>query len=145
MKKPIITKPFCEVIRTALSKELAGALAEVGRKHSVRIALGSATYDPGEDGSITFKLEVLPVDETGKVGPDRKEKAQILALQTYGEIEGVHPELLAGKPFRAPSGKVFKLYAYRTGRTDKPYVVEEVSTGGRFVVTSAVAKSATPL
>ena len=143
--KPNITKPFCEVMRVALNAALADALAEVGSKHSVKIALGNATFTPGEDGDIQFKLEVRPVDETGKVGPDRKEKAQILALQSYGEMDGVHPELLAGKSFKAPSGKVFKLYAYRTGRTDKPYIVEEVSTGGRFVVTAAVAKVAKPL
>lgn len=103
---------------------------------NLKFDIGSISYQ--NDGSFaTMKLKVLAVQENGViVTPERKSLDQMVS---YG-LTPFNKENV-DKPFNV-GGRTFTVVGYKTKARKNPYIVEEVSTGKRFVMPESTVKFA---
>ena len=125
-----INREFCRTVR----EEITHALAAVGAKHGLKIEAGSASFVSGPGGNIKFQLHCSTLTNDGVANtPER------LALATYGRLDGIPDEYLAGKSFSFTRREV-RLIGYQTRARKNPYLFEDVATGQKFVTNPEAIK-----
>lgn len=117
-------------LASSLRGDIEAALKSVGIKHGVVFNTGNATYTTSD---ICYKLNVLPVQADGSIGPDRKQKQVADSLSIYGRMDGIPENRLAGTPFTFKSGKRVKLIGY-LARGQMPYLAEEISSKVQYIL-----------
>lgn len=101
-----VTREFLKMIRP----EINAALAELGKKHGVKLSAGNGSYG---DGGGHFKLQIDPVTADGTV-----------ETPELRDLKAVYPEYV-GLVVDVPTRGRFKVVGYRTRARKNPFVVEK--------------------
>lgn len=110
----------------ATAKALRNKLNEVFEQHGIdgySIHVGNASYD---DAQVTFKVEVR------EDGASSKEERD---LETFARIDGLDTSKIADQ-----QGKSFTLVGYKTRARKNPWIVQDMKTGTKYVISDTTAK-----
>tara|TARA_B110000483_G_scaffold188920_1_gene224036 strand:+ start:276 stop:701 length:426 start_codon:yes stop_codon:yes gene_type:complete len=116
-----IDRNVCKNIRSELDAELTS----VGKKLGVSLRMGKCTY---ANGSATFKLEVELLSESGR--PVSREERY---LNENHELLDIPKEWIGAKLRDSSDGKLYYLRGYKVRSPKRPFIIEEVGTGTRYV------------
>ena len=110
----------------ATAKALRNKLNEVFEQHGIdgySIHVGNASYD---DAQVTFKVEVR------EDGASSKEERD---LETFANIIGLDTTKITNQ-----QGKTFTLVGYKTRARKNPWIVQDMSSGTKYVINDMTAK-----
>ena len=110
----------------ATAKMLRGKLNAIFEEHGIDgfdLSVGNATFD---DAQVTFKVEVR------EQGAGSKEERD---LETFAQIDGLDTTKIANQ-----QGKAFALVGYKTRARKNPWIVQDMSSGTKYVINDMTAK-----
>lgn len=117
-------------ILKALRSEIDATLKEVGKKYSINLKAGNATFS---DTNFTFKLEGAVITANGTILKKESEDFKRNAI-----LYGLKPEDL-GRRFQ-DNGRAFEITGLKPKASRYPILAKNLSTGQTFKFTSSHVK-----
>ena len=133
MSNPLQAGMVTKMDRTTIShirQILEDNLPSMMEENNLKFDLGNATYD---DDSVKFQFRIslshaLPPEEKAL-------KQQLNFRKTYDHVVTLDDSIIA-----EDRGQQFKLVGFKPRARKKPFIIEDIKTGGRYVCPESMAE-----
>ena len=113
-------------IREILEDNLPSLMEE----NNLKFNLGNATYD---DDSVKFQFRI---SLSHALPPEEKALKSEIKFRTYSEsVTNLDDSIIA-----TDKGQQFKLVGFKPRSRKKPFIIEDIKTGGRYVCPESMAE-----
>ena len=110
---------------------ISDSLAVILEDNNLRMDLGNGSYD---DDSVKFNG--FRISLSNALSPEEKAlKGQINFRRKYDGLVTLDDSIIA-----EDKGQQFKLVGYKPRASKKPFIIEDIKTGGRYVCSESMAE-----
>ena len=109
---------------------ISDSLAVILEDNNLRMDLGNGSYD---DDSVKFQFRI---SLSNALSPEEKALKQVLDFRrTFETAVTLDDSIIA-----EDKGQQFKLVGYKPRARKKPFIIEDIKTGGRYVCPESMAE-----